>query len=187
MNWITQILSSLSQPFRWWIVVAPWEQAVRVRLGRKSDLLRRGIHLRIPFLDRVYVVAIRQRMVQGRCQTGTTKDGEVITVSCALQYGIRDAVRLFETVANPEATMMARVRAAISEKISSVDRETLSREQVQKAAEASILGEDWGLENISVRVTDLAFVQTYRLLQAHEHEEVGSLDRTLSSYDSPKN
>lgn len=184
MTWITQILSSLSQPFRWWIVVAPWEQAVRVRLGRKGDLLRRGIHLRIPFLDRIYVVATRQRMVQGRSQTATTKDGEVVTVCCALQYGIRNAVQLFETVANPEATMLARIRAAVSEKIAEMDRVDLSREQVQGAAESSFNGEDWGLEGISVRVTDLAFVRTFRLMQAHEHEEMGSLDRTLRDYDS---
>lgn len=179
MEWLTKLLQNVTGLFRWWIIIAPWEQGVRIRLGREAALLLPGPHLRIPLLDRVYVVAVRLRMVQGRSQTVATKDGAVVAVGCAIQYSVRDASQLFKTISDPELTMMARVRAAVAEVISEVNREGLTRDMIQEAAVESIKGEDWGLENVTVRVIDMAFVRTYRLMQAVEKDEFRDLDYAI--------
>lgn len=185
MEWLTQLLRSVTGMFRWWIIIAPWEQGVRIRLGREATLLLPGSHFRVPLLDRVHVVAIRLRMVQGRSQTATTKDGAVVTVGCAIQYGVKDAVQLFKTIANPESTMMARVRSVVSEVVSKVDREDLTRDLIQAAAEEAIDGEKWGLDSVTVGVVDMAFVRTFRLMQAVENEEFRDLDYAIRNSDRP--
>lgn len=183
MEWLTELIRSFTGLLKWWIIIAPWEQGIRVRLGKEAALLRPGPHFRVPLLDRTYVVATRLRMTQGRSQTATTLDGHVVTVGCAIQYAVHDARRLFEVITNPEATLKARVRAAIAETVGEVDRKDLSRSRVQQAAEASIQGEEWGLERVSVRVVDMAFVKTFRLMQAHEHEEHGALDSMIQNME----
>lgn len=42
MNWIATVFHAVSQPFRWWFVVAPWEAALRIRGGKRAKLCGPG-------------------------------------------------------------------------------------------------------------------------------------------------
>lgn len=44
--WLSGVLNS----WKFWIVIAPWEVGVRIRLGRKAVALGPGLHLRIPWV-----------------------------------------------------------------------------------------------------------------------------------------
>jgi hypothetical protein len=51
---VKQIIEALKGLLVWWVTVAPWERALRVRLGKRVTLLGPGVHLRIPVADRVF-------------------------------------------------------------------------------------------------------------------------------------
>lgn len=183
MNWITQLLQGFAKPFQWWIVIAPWEQGIRVRFGRTTALLRAGIHFRIPFLDRVYRISTRLRMVKGRALTMTTKDGQIATVGVSVQFEVLDARKMFESVSNPEYTLLTMVRASVAGAISGVDRCDMTHSFLQKAATTGVPSEAWGLGSVVVRITDLAFVRTYRLLSSNEYEDMSGLDGMLAKQE----
>ena len=44
INGISSLFSYISNLLTWWIVLAPWEQAVRVRLGKHITVISAGIH-----------------------------------------------------------------------------------------------------------------------------------------------
>ena len=180
MMWVTNLLRSLSKPFQWWVVVAPWEQGLRVRLGKRTALLLPGIHWRIPYLDRVYRLCTRKRIVSETGQTITTADGKVVTIGVAIQYAVVDARLLFETVARPESTLLALAQAIVADYVCREKSEMLTSATVQEHVTEHLDVNAWGLGNVEAYVTTFAFVRTYRLLQ-HTDQSVTGLDYKIDA------
>jgi len=164
VTWISQIFDLLSRPFIWWVVVAPWEAGIRSRLGKNATILNPGIHLRLPFIDRVYLQSTRLRMISDSGQTMTTKDGKVVTVAVACQYAIADIKKLYMEIAHPESTLLFHVQGLITQIVSQSDSKALSPKSLQEEIGKDIPAEQWGLEQVKVWVINFALVKTYRLL-----------------------
>ena len=88
--WLSQLLQAAAKPLVWWVVVAPWEQAVLVRMGKRARQLSPGTHFRIPFLDRVYLTCVRKRVTRETCMSVMTKDRKVLTLGISLEFAIAD-------------------------------------------------------------------------------------------------
>lgn len=164
MQWLSQILSSLAQPLKWWIVIAPWEGALRIRLGKVAGELGPGIHFRIPFLDRLYVQSLRLRTISDTGQTMTTRDGKVVTIAIGIEYGIENLLRVYEMLANPEAVLMYRVQGIIADYVAQTDGNLLSPNTIRGAVVKELRAGEWGMNRLYIHVTSFAFVKTYRLL-----------------------
>ena len=162
MTWLSTIFQTMSQPFRWWVVVAPWEEGIRVRLGKTAVALAPGIHLRIPFLDRVYVQSIRLRIITSGSRTVSTLDKKVVTFTLAVRFAIRDVKQLYNTISDPENTLLNHVSASAAEYISQTNSD-------------DIINEDWGLSDVSAHVIDFAIARTYRLI-GNVYERTAGLD-----------
>ncbi len=164
MQWLSQILSSLAQPLKWWVVVAPWEGALRIRLGKVAGELGPGIHFRVPFLDRLYIQSLRLRTISDTGQTMTTRDGKVVTIAIGIEYGIANLLRVYEGLANPEAVLMYRVQGIIADHVNKVDGNLLSPQTIEDAVLENLPIGEWGMDRLRLHVTSFAFVKTYRLL-----------------------
>lgn len=91
MNQLIEWLSRGFSSWKFWVVVAPWEVGIRVRLGRISRSLRPGPHLRIPFLDDITLVNTRLRIGTAPSVTLAGKvDGKVRVVTPVVGYRIHD-------------------------------------------------------------------------------------------------
>lgn len=159
MTWLGHLLSSLVRPFQWWVVVAPWEGALRVRLGRVAAVLEPGIHLRIPFLDRIYRESLRLRCFEETGITVSAADGRVVVLSVAVVFRIADLELLFQTLATPEEILAARV---VSELVATVRRENADLEPGRLAG--VVPAEEWGLADVSVSITSYAVCRAFRLI-----------------------
>lgn len=179
MTSLVGLLRSLALPFQWWVTIAPWEQGVRVRLGKTSKILRPGIHLKVPWLDRVYVVSTRLRMISDQGTTMMSADSKPVNVKIAVQFCVANVQQLMESIANPEDTIITRVQVAVAAIIAKTNAIDLTPEVVQGAARISI-PEDWGLARVDVNVTGLAIVRTYKLMM-HEYRTLTGLDATLGA------
>ena len=73
METFTALLKQIGQIFRWWVIVAPWEQGLRVRAGKHVLLLKPGLHVRIPYIDQVFIQSSRLRIVHLAMQTVLTE------------------------------------------------------------------------------------------------------------------
>ena len=164
MTWLTQALENFTQVFRWWVVIAPWESGLRIRLGKTIKDLSPGIHFRIPFLDRVYVQSTRLRTVTTTGQTVMTKDRKPVTISFAVQLSIQDVRTLYMTIAHPEHTIITLCEGHIARIISSLRSEELTIEGIESEA-TKLIPSTYGLADVRVIVTALAFARTIRLIQ----------------------
>lgn len=173
MTWLSQIFGFL-RVFQIWIVIAPWESGLRVRLGKSSTVLLSGSHWRIPFLDRIFVQPIRLRTISDSGQTVSTKDGKVLTVQVSVSYAISDIQKLYQTVCNPETTLLNQIQGAIASIASNTISENLTLKTVEDVAEKQIPGEEWGLSQVKILVTSFAYVRVYRLLNDHAYRSLSS-------------
>lgn len=174
-TWLTQLAQSFAKPFQWWVVIAPWERGVRVRCGKRSKLLTPGLRFRVPFLDRVFVQSIRLRTLTTDNQTITTKDGETITVSHAVQFAIRDVQKLYDNLSNPESVIRAEAKTTIAEIVATSLADTLTPAKLMEKANQKLdQYQAWGMADVSIQITGYARVRTFRLIQ-HEHDNGANL------------
>ncbi len=174
-TWLSTIFHAMSQPLKWWVVVAPWEQGIRIRLGKKITVLNAGIHFRIPFLDRVYVQSIRLRIVTSGSLTVSTLDKKVVTTRLTVRFAIKDVKLLYNTIANPETTLINHISSLAAEYISQTTSTDLSHKSLSEHIDSRLDVGGWGLSEVSVSVIDFAFTRTYRLM-GNEYERCYGLD-----------
>ena len=179
MQWLSQILSSLAQPLKWWIVIAPWEGGLRIRLGKVAGELGPGIHFRIPFLDRLYVQSLQLRLISDNGQTMTTSDGKVVTVAMGIEYGIGNLLRVYEMLANPETVLMYRVQGIIADHVTAVTASVLSPQTIEQAVTDNITVDEWGMDRLRLHITSFAFVRCYRLLGMNEYRAYTRVNESM--------
>lgn len=159
-----EFLQTLSSLFTWVVIVAPWEQAIRVRAGKNVHLLRAGAHLRIPFIDRFYRQPIRMRRAIVPSQLVTTKDGKAIALSGSLGYEISDLLKLYQTMHDAQDTIQADAQSRVAEFISAHTMEECSPVNIETHVEKYLRLARYGLKVDEFKVVDIAVVKPYRLI-----------------------
>ena len=167
MNEVLQWLMGLVRGARCWVVVQPWERAVRVRLGKRTTLLEPGLHGRIPYADEVTVVNTRLRVAAVATQTITTKDGKALTTGGNVGFRIAQPLEALNALQSPESTVAAIAQRAVASFISSREWAALSCPQVEADVLAALraFGMGKGITVEFVSCVDFAVVRTFRLLQ----------------------
>lgn len=181
MNTILQLIRQFFGAFRWWIIVQPWEQAVRTRLGKYVRLLGPGIHLRLPIIDACFVQSTRRRMLHLATQTVATKDGKTVTLGGAVAYEITDVRKLYETLHDAAGTIENLCLCAIAEIVVKHDAMECRPIYIGEEATKLVNFSAYGLGSASVCVTDFAFVKTFRLINDQRWSRGGSLDTSCAT------
>lgn len=165
MNIVRALLQSVGNLFRWWIIVVPWEQALRVRSGKRVTHLHAGIHFKIPLWDRIYLQSTRLRLVNLPSQTLMMKDGRIVVVSARLGYSIQDLLLLYQTLDQPDGTISSMAAARFAEVMAGLPSENdLGLEALGDKVASGLDFMRFGLCDVSFHITDFAYVKTYRLI-----------------------
>ena len=109
--WLSRIVNS----WKFWIVVAPWEVGIRVRIGKHARALQPGPHFRIPFLDRITVVNTRLRVLTSppvTIQNG--KPWQALCRRATVGYVIHDPLVAIKAYNQPQAAVMALIQAKLA-------------------------------------------------------------------------
>lgn len=165
MSAMRELFNGLRGLLVWWVVVAPWEQALRVRWGKRVDLLLAGVHLRVPGVDRIYRQSVRERTADLRTQTLTTQDGATVTLAGNVRYSIGDIRKLYDTLHHAEATILDLAAGEIARFVTGSTRDTCTPDAIAESVNGRLALERYGLCKTRMYVTDFAFVRTYRLIQ----------------------
>lgn len=161
---ISELLHQLSRLLVWFVVVAPWEQALRVRLGKRVQLLGAGTYFAIPFFDRIYRQSIRRRLATIPPQALTTRDRHSITVGGAVGYVIDDLRRLYDTLHDADGTIDASVSAMISEYVATHDLTECTPLSIEECVRGQLDLSQYGLGSQEFYVTNFVACRTYRLI-----------------------
>ena len=164
MNALQSLLQGLKDLFTWWFTVAPWEQAIRVRLGKRVKVLYPGAHVRLPILDRLYLQSVRLRTADIPMLTVTTKDGHPVSVAGNLFYRITDVLKLYTTLHHAQEAVVDMAASAITGAIHEMRKEDCTIKAVEEAATSGVDFKEYGINSTAIHLTDFAFVKTYRLI-----------------------
>lgn len=165
MNQIKEFFQWLIDSFKIWVIVQPWESAVRVRMGKHTKVLTKGIFFRIPYLDSIFVQENRLRIVQMSLQTLTTKDLNAITIEAAVGYTIEDIEKLYKSLYQPETTISNMVKSNIAEYIFEKNHNEIKPSDLEKNVLNDLQNLDYGLNIQYLRIQNFAIVKTFRLIQ----------------------
>jgi regulator of protease activity HflC (stomatin/prohibitin superfamily) len=173
MRLLQELLGSLGKLFKWWFVVVPWEQALRIRAGKHVTKLGAGIHMRIPFLDRLYVQSTRMRWVELPEQTLSTADGKVISLQGMLGYSIVNLEKLYRTLHHANATLQGEAMSLIARYIHGHLMEECKPVILEDFLSGSLKLDKYGIGNTQLSITDFAVAKTYRLITSSDRYLAG--------------
>lgn len=163
---IQQLLDALAAVLKWWTVVTPWEQGLRVRAGKHVTLLHAGVYLKLPLIDQVFIQTTRRRFSAVPTQDLTTVDGKTVTVAGSLGYSILDVQKLYATLHHGEATLEAEAQGVISDYITDNVYEDLNAQTLREHVVEHLDFDRYGIGEVDFVLTTLVCARTFRLLQS---------------------
>lgn len=165
MGSIRELLDYILNVFKFWIIVQPWEQAVRTRFGKNKKVLYGGIHFRIPFMDGFYIQCTRLRVANMPMQNLTTKDFKTITLNGSIGYEISNIGTLYDTMYEPESTITGIAMGAIADYIYSHNSADINTDDIEKTVLENLDLTKYRISVSYYKLINFAVVRTYRLIQ----------------------
>jgi regulator of protease activity HflC (stomatin/prohibitin superfamily) len=154
--------------FRFWIVMAPYEAGVLLRLGKFVKILEPGFHWAIPFgvdqYEHEHTVPRTHTLLP---QSVTLVDGKQVSLEAVITYKVRDIKTALLEVEDSEHAIHDSCSGTIAHSIMKctwlelVESEDWE-DRVLKACRAR--GFKFGLEITNVQFSTLALTKTLRLL-----------------------
>jgi len=139
-------------------IIKQFERSIILRLGKYHKQIPPGINYRIPFIDNVLVVDIRERVREFKAERMLTKDNVPVTIDAILRYKIIED-RTNDAILNVENfnEMIQQVsQTTLRNNIgSSVFQDILSkREEINQHIRSIISNEasNWGIEVAGVEI-----------------------------------
>jgi regulator of protease activity HflC (stomatin/prohibitin superfamily) len=167
MNEFLLALRQFLRSFRCWLIISPWEMALRVRSGKRKKVLGPGFHWKLPIFDSFHLQSVRLRLSPLNKQTVATRSGQAVTVAGSLGYRIDDIELLYSAIHHAEDTISALTRSLIAEYVSAHDLEDCRPERIQAAVNEKLDFSQYGLGGATVYITEFAVAKTYRLIGDH--------------------
>ena len=144
------------------MIIKQYERAVILRLGRYQRQVGPGVQTRIPFMDSILVVDIREKVREFTAERMLTRDNVPVTIDAILRYRIiEDSAR--DSILNVENfnDMIQQVsQTTLRNNIgSSIFQDILSkREEINQHVKSIIASEasSWGIEVTGVEIRQVA-------------------------------
>ena len=166
MGILQTIFNNFRRLFVWWVIVTPWEQVVRVRLGKYLRVMGEGIHLKIPYIDEIYRQTTRRRVSVTRPQIISTRDGKHLTVSGQVLYAIHNLEALYLGLHHAEEHITALGMEQITEFVVNNRSEDVTPQALQKHVDDYVkldLGR-YGIGDVKFVLTNFAYLKAHRFV-----------------------
>ncbi len=147
------------------MIVKQYERAIILRLGRYQRQVGPGVQSRIPFMDSILVVDVREKVREFKAERMLTKDNVPVTIDAILRYRIveeraRDAILNVENFNDMiQQVSQTTLRNNIG---SSAFQDILSkREEINQHVKTIIAQEaiNWGVEVTGVEIRQVIIPQ----------------------------
>jgi regulator of protease activity HflC (stomatin/prohibitin superfamily) len=140
-------------------VVAEWQRAVVLRLGRVLGVKGPGIITLIPFVDKPLLVDLRIVTVDVPPQTIVTKDNVTVTIDAVVYYKVIDPLKVIVTVSNYQLAVLNLAQTSLRDIIGQMELDEIlsKREEINKKLQSILdeVTEGWGIKVTQVTVRDI--------------------------------
>ncbi len=153
-------------------IVQAWEQGVRLRSGNPTKLLTStngiagsGVHAFWPLIGEVLTEDANVRVVETGWQSLVTRDGKPVSFSLAARYRVRDLVKLYVHVHDPDETIQNHLSACAAQVIVELTLEELDEKLargVQQEARKRL--NEWGVGLLDVALFNRVEAAALRLM-----------------------
>src|SRR6266540_489755 len=137
-------------------IVRPFQRGVVERLGKYRATMNPGLRVILPFVDRLILVDMRERVVEVPAQEVITSDNVVVTVYAVVYNEATDAQRLLYNVANFELAVTKLAQTNLRNLIGDLDLDDALTSSVKINAHLRDILDDatdkWGVRVVRVEI-----------------------------------
>lgn len=146
------------------VIIDMWERGLHLRMGKFHDIKEPGLHIKLPFLDSVWKQTVVTQSLDLRPQSITSADYKNIVVKAIVRYHIFDAFLFLTKLAHPTDVLVDTTGAMIREIIEERNWEDLVDIENELTEKIGQKVSEWGIGIEKVTLTDLAEIQSIRLI-----------------------
>jgi regulator of protease activity HflC (stomatin/prohibitin superfamily) len=156
----------------WWLQLTPviiirdYEEAVLLRFGKFSAVLKPGMHFKIPIFDEVIDQHVVVTTLSLDAQSLYTKDKQNIVVKGVIKYRIADVKIFLLEIWDAQDALSDMSSSIIKNVIMSMTLDECTDAELDNTLTKKVRVEarKWGVEVQQVTLTDLAPIRSYRLI-----------------------
>ena len=144
-----------------YFIVKQWERVALIRLGRIVKIEdKAGLHFKIPFIDRLYVVDMRMQTIQLKGQTTITKDNISVSIDTVVFTKVEDPEKVILQIEDYKDAVAKYAQTSIRDIMGkySLDDLLMKREEVANAFKDKVdeLSKVWGVDITKAEIQDIS-------------------------------
>jgi regulator of protease activity HflC (stomatin/prohibitin superfamily) len=155
-------------------IIREWEGAVVFRLGVCKGVLKPGLRIVIPFVDRLVRWDIRMIINDVPGQSVVTRDNISLSIDAVVFYKVRNPMDAVNKVTDARASIGMAAQGALRDVIGSCDLDTVlqDRESISERIRKNLddATDPWGIDVRNVELTDLQLPHELTRAMAKEAE-----------------
>jgi regulator of protease activity HflC (stomatin/prohibitin superfamily) len=146
------------------VIIDMWERGLHLRMGKFHDIKEPGLHIKLPFLDSVWKQTVVTQSLDLRPQSITSADYKNIVVKGIVRFHVFDTFLFLTKLAHPTDVLIDTSGAMIREIIEERNWEDLVDIENELTEKIGQKVSEWGIGIEKVTLTDLAEIQSIRLI-----------------------
>lgn len=165
MNGIKELLTYLTNQFKFWFIIKEWENGLQLRNGKIIRDLKYGIYFKIPFLDVIYAKPKRIQDIIISQINFTTKDNQQLTISAAAFFKINNIREYYNGYAEPLSIIDGFIKNEVNRYLLLTDYKDFSQDILEERLLIHLRKiKNKGFEFEDFKLTTLSNAKTYRLI-----------------------
>lgn len=175
MNGIKELITYLTNQFKFWFIIKEWENGLQLRNGRIVRELTYGLYFKIPFLDVVFCRPKRTMDVVISQINFTTKDNNQLTLSAAAFFRIVNIREYYNGYAEPFSIIDGFIKNEINRYLLKTDFSDFNQDEfeerilihLRKITNKGFVFDDF-------KLTTFSNARTYRLIMDELYSQKSS-------------
>jgi len=168
-NYLIEVLVSIADWFRFWIIMDEYEAGVVLRLGRYHRSIGPGLHFKWFIFEEEMTARTSITTMELRPQSLYTKDKTSIVVNAIIKYSVTDAKPFLLEVWDANDVLRDVTMGALRNAIHQVNYDDIlsGESDIEKLCTRLVRAEvnQFGFKIYKITLTDIGTFKTIRLLQ----------------------